>query len=145
MTRSLPYNIELEFFRKDGSRFWGDNTLTLVRDADGVPVNILGTARDISARRRAEAERQALLEIMQGAVSTNDLPEFLKLVHSKIASVIPADNFYIALHNKESGLFEMAYYVDQYDQPPDPACWKKGKSPLCFPHRETSPDDQEDR
>ncbi len=50
----LNYSIELEFFRKDGSKFWSDIAFTLILDRNGRPANILGCGRDISDRKRAE-------------------------------------------------------------------------------------------
>jgi len=46
-------SIELELFRKDGSKVWTDSTFTLVLNTDGQPVNILGTGRDITERKQA--------------------------------------------------------------------------------------------
>ena len=46
--------IELEFFKKDGSKIWSENTFVLIRNADGQPVNILGSGRDITDRKQAE-------------------------------------------------------------------------------------------
>ncbi len=50
----ISRTMELEFYRKDGSSFWSENTFTLVRDSQGRPINILGTGRDITERKRAE-------------------------------------------------------------------------------------------
>ncbi|MBI4730651.1 MAG: GAF domain-containing protein [Chloroflexi bacterium] len=49
---------ELEFYKKDGSSFWSENTFVLIRDTDGNPINILGSGRDITERRKAQAEVQ---------------------------------------------------------------------------------------
>jgi PAS domain S-box-containing protein len=46
--------MELEFYRKDGTTFWSENTFTLLRDKNGTPVSILGEGRDITERRKAE-------------------------------------------------------------------------------------------
>jgi PAS domain S-box-containing protein len=46
--------LELEFYRKDGSTFWSENNLTVIRNLDGQPVTILGIGRDITERKRAE-------------------------------------------------------------------------------------------
>jgi len=50
-----PIALELEFFRKDGTSFWSDNTFVLIRDASGTPSSILGSGRDISGRKQAES------------------------------------------------------------------------------------------
>jgi PAS domain S-box-containing protein len=46
--------IELEFYKKDGTKFWSENTFTLIRDPQGQPLAILGSGRDISERRQAQ-------------------------------------------------------------------------------------------
>jgi PAS domain S-box-containing protein/putative nucleotidyltransferase with HDIG domain len=46
--------IELEFYRKDGSAFWSENTFSLIRDENGRPLSILGEGRDITKRKQAE-------------------------------------------------------------------------------------------
>ncbi len=51
---SRARTLELENFCKDGSTIWTEVKVTLLRDAAGGFVNILGVTRDISERRRAE-------------------------------------------------------------------------------------------
>jgi PAS domain S-box-containing protein len=58
---------ELEHFLKDGNRSWAEATMTFVRDETGRPVSVLGVTRDISERKRAEAERKVLTEKLQQA------------------------------------------------------------------------------
>jgi len=49
--------LELEYYRKDGSAFWSESKFSIIRDAGGRPVSILGEGRDITERRQA---REAL-------------------------------------------------------------------------------------
>ncbi len=46
--------IEVEQFRKDGSKLWTELSVTFLRDKSGRPAHILGVTRDISARKCAE-------------------------------------------------------------------------------------------
>jgi two-component system cell cycle sensor histidine kinase/response regulator CckA len=46
--------LELEFSRKDGSTFWSEVKMMVLRDHDGSPSSILGVGRDITDRKRAE-------------------------------------------------------------------------------------------
>jgi diguanylate cyclase (GGDEF)-like protein/PAS domain S-box-containing protein len=85
-----------------------------------------------SKPKRQEAERQVLVEIMEGLSSSNDLQEFLKLVHVSIAKVIYAENFFIIFYNKETGLFEEVYSVDKYDPPAPPSKLEKSISAYVF-------------
>jgi PAS domain S-box-containing protein len=59
--------LELEFLRKDGTTFWSECTLTLIRDKEGKPQSILGEGRDITERKRAEEERKKLKEQLDRA------------------------------------------------------------------------------
>ncbi|MFH2067612.1 MAG: 7TM diverse intracellular signaling domain-containing protein [Pseudomonadota bacterium] len=52
--------IELEYYHKNGSTVWAEVTTTFFRDENGKPIGITGVTRDITERRRAEAERKRL-------------------------------------------------------------------------------------
>jgi signal transduction histidine kinase len=49
---------ELELFRQDGSTVWAEVKASVLRDDQGRPVGVLGVSRDISARRKLEAQLQ---------------------------------------------------------------------------------------
>ena len=51
---TISWTGDYEYYRKDGSSFWSEITLTLIRDADGRPEGFLGVGRDITERREAE-------------------------------------------------------------------------------------------
>ena len=51
--------LELEQYHKNGSTVFLENTMTFLRDANGVPVGILCVSADITERKRAEAALQA--------------------------------------------------------------------------------------
>jgi PAS domain S-box-containing protein len=53
-SQPIVRRVELEFYRKDGTTFWSDNTFTLIRNPDGTPRMILGVGRDISERKQAQ-------------------------------------------------------------------------------------------
>ncbi|MBN1827941.1 MAG: PAS domain S-box protein [Deltaproteobacteria bacterium] len=47
-------SAEMEFYRKDGSTFWADTVLTLIRDEQGLPSGFLGLSRDTTERKMVE-------------------------------------------------------------------------------------------
>jgi len=49
-----PGSVELEFKRKDGSTIWVDTTVTVGRDGNGQPVELMGVLHDITERKKAE-------------------------------------------------------------------------------------------
>ncbi len=66
--RSLsPITMELEQYHKNGGTIWYEVTMSLIRDEKGQPRQILGISRDITDRKRAAQERQALQERLQRA------------------------------------------------------------------------------
>jgi|GEM_PF-2267899 len=73
-------SLDMEAYRADGSTVWVENTARFLRDDSGKPVSILGVARDISERKRAEnairkSEEQyrMLAENISEAIFTIDL------------------------------------------------------------------------
>jgi PAS domain S-box-containing protein len=52
--------LELEVTRKDGSMVWTETQMSFLRDSQGRPRAIIGVARDITERKRAETERTQL-------------------------------------------------------------------------------------
>src|SRR5215207_946456 len=98
----------------EGRQVWVLSTKVPLHDSEGKVAGLVGIGRDITERKQAEMERQALLDIMQGLASTDDLQEFLNLIHRSIAKVIYAENFFVVFYNRDTGLFEETYSVDQY-------------------------------
>jgi PAS domain S-box-containing protein/putative nucleotidyltransferase with HDIG domain len=49
-----PMTMELEMKCKDGSAVWTEVTLSFMRSSDGTAIGIMGVARDIDERRRAQ-------------------------------------------------------------------------------------------
>ncbi|MBI4766028.1 MAG: PAS domain S-box protein [Deltaproteobacteria bacterium] len=54
--------LELESRNKNGTTFWAEVTATFLVDEDGRPTGILGVTRDITERKKAQLEKEKLLE-----------------------------------------------------------------------------------
>jgi PAS domain S-box-containing protein len=54
------YTMEKRYIKRDGARVWVRLAVSLVRHADGSPQHFIAVVEDIDARRRAEAELEAL-------------------------------------------------------------------------------------
>ncbi len=50
----ISRNLELEFYRKDGTTYWSENRFSLIRDENGIPISIMGEGRNITERKRVE-------------------------------------------------------------------------------------------
>jgi len=132
MNERTLFAEEFRITRPDGEIRWLSNLGQAEYDSTGNHLRLIGTVQDITQRKQAEIERQALLEIMQGFANTKDLKELLKLIHHSIARVIPAENFFVVLYHPNSGLFEEIYSVDRYDLPEPPAKLEKSITSYVF-------------
>jgi two-component system cell cycle sensor histidine kinase/response regulator CckA len=61
------YSMEKRYIRKDGTEAWIALTVSLARDAEGRPKYFISVIEDIEPRKRAEAERTHLAEIVEQA------------------------------------------------------------------------------
>jgi len=57
-----PLTIEYRFVAKDGRTVWLQDSYTIVRDEAGAPLYSQGFALDVTARKLAERDREALLK-----------------------------------------------------------------------------------
>jgi len=114
-----PTVYELDIIAKDGHRISLELSTRLI-DRDGKPVGVQGIGRDITERKRAEAEiiqrnqeLSALNEIGQELSKLADATEIAKLLHAVIGKVLDNRNLYIALYDarKEEVSFP-AYTID---------------------------------
>lgn len=69
---------------------------------------------------RLEAVQSMLLEIGQLSASCTDITEFIGAVHRALGRIMYADNFYVALAEREDNTVRFVYFVDTVDQGPSP-------------------------
>lgn len=75
--------------------------------------------RDVTDVVRSQEIRGALLRIAEVSASARSLDELYWRLHEIIGSLMHAENFYIAIHDKENNLLRFPYFVDAVDpQPP---------------------------
>ncbi|VVM36709.1 EAL domain-containing protein [Pseudomonas fluorescens] len=75
----------------------------------------LGTQLQTDTLARAQVTQRVLYEITYLASSTRDRSVFLVGVHRLLASLIDAENFYLALYDPHTGKIDYPYYVDIID------------------------------
>jgi PAS domain S-box-containing protein len=122
---------------KDGRFITVEGSATPILDDKKEIVGFIGIQHDITERKRVELESQMLYEISQSMTTSSNLDELLKLIHLSLGKVIYADNCFIALHDKKSGLFSFPYFVDKFDMAPLP--FHMGKSCTAYVFRTVKP------
>jgi PAS domain S-box-containing protein len=130
-TGRSPEAIKGQIKRPDGTSVFIEVKPVMIVKG-GQIVGTRGVVRDVTERKRTEAERQALLEIMQGVASTENLPDLLELIRKSLAKVIYAENFFVVFQNKNSGLYEEVFAVDKYDPAMLPSKLEKSMTSYVF-------------
>ncbi|WP_110949746.1 sensor domain-containing phosphodiesterase [Pseudomonas bohemica] len=75
----------------------------------------LGLRLQSDALARAQATQRVLYEITYLASSTRDRSAFLQGVHQQLSTLIDAENFYLALYERQTGRITYPYYIDITD------------------------------
>ena len=116
MSGTASSHFENRYVRKDGhvvdimwSARWSE--------ADQVRIAV---ARDVTELKRAGAMQAALLEISEAAHATEDLPALFQRIHQVIGELLPAKNFFVALHDHTTDVLSFPYFVDEHDAQPLP-------------------------
>jgi two-component system sensor histidine kinase/response regulator len=110
---------ELGIIAKDGHRVILEVNSRLVCE-NGKPTGVQGMARDITERKRADAEREIISEIVQGIVTTSNLDELLRLTHKAIGKLLYAENCFVTLYDANTNLMHFEFWADKFDAPPEP-------------------------
>lgn len=110
--------LELELNRYNGSTIWVEVTISFLRDSFLKPIGILTVTRDISERKRAEKIQATIYRMSEAALTAPGLEVLFGSIHSMIAELMPARNFYISLFNESTKEIQFPYYVDEFDTKP---------------------------
>jgi diguanylate cyclase (GGDEF)-like protein/PAS domain S-box-containing protein len=73
------------------------------------------------------ALQAALFKISEAAHSAPDLIGLFRRIHKVVGELIPAQNFYVALHDATTDRIDFPYYVDEFDAPPAPRLLSEGR------------------
>lgn len=109
---------ELERF--DGQQMWVTATKVPMFDANSRATGIVGMSRDITERIQSERLQKCLYQISDAVNTAENVQTLYLKLHIIIKELMPADNFYIAIFDEQTGLITFPYFLDQYDSPPEP-------------------------
>ncbi|MGO9639781.1 MAG: PAS domain S-box protein [Candidatus Acidiferrales bacterium] len=91
------------------------------------------TVTEITDRKRGEAERKVISEIIDALNVTSNLDELLVQIHGALKEVVYAENCFIALYDPQTESFRFPFFVDRYDTVPAPQ--KIGRSCTAYVFR----------
>lgn len=84
--------------------------------------------QELAERKQAEALQAAIYRISDATSSNIGMDEFYGAIHEALKGVMVAENFYIALYDRETSLLSFPYHVDEKDDTPLPAPLGKGST-----------------
>ncbi len=121
---------EIAALTKGGAVFDARLAMNLVEEPDGTPIAVMAIFTDITARKRFDRLQELMFRISEEASTSQDLDNLYKNIHGIVKTLIPADNFYIALCDEKRGVLEFPYSIDEKD--PDYSPIKGGKSRTAY-------------
>ena len=72
---------------------------------------------DITESKQTQVLQEAVYRIAAATETTSSLDELYPQIHQIISSVMPAENFYIALYDEAEDLLRFSYFRDAADEP----------------------------
>ncbi|MDA3861659.1 MAG: PAS domain-containing sensor histidine kinase [Melioribacteraceae bacterium] len=119
------HRFEWNHVRANKENFPVEVLLTSITNEDGSQT-LHTTWRDISNRKKDEKLQKALYDITEEANKDSSVSEYYKSLHGIIKELMPANNFYLAIHNSETNIIRFPYHVDERDAHPKPKLLGKG-------------------
>jgi PAS domain S-box-containing protein len=116
--------------RKDGSIIDVEIT-SHVLDYGGRRAELV-SAFDTTDRKRTEAERQVISEIVGGVITTSNLGQLLDLAWRSIGKVLYAENCFVALRDTTTDLVHFEFWIDKLDGVPLPQPVDKGHTRTSY-------------
>ena len=86
---------------------------------DGKKAKLI-TATDVTARLRAECERQVILDVTESVNVTTNLDELLRFIHQSLKRILYAENCFVAFQDQTTDLIHFEYWIDKFDPVPPP-------------------------
>lgn len=119
---------EIAALKKGGVPFDARLAMNLVEEADGTPIAVMAIFTDITTRKRFDRLQELMFRISEEASTSQDLDDLYRNIHEIVKTLLPADNFYIALSDEKKGLIRFLYLADEKDVDYPPIIRGKSKS-----------------
>lgn len=70
----------------------------------------------VTARNQAEQTQHAVYRLSEAVHRSENLPDLFRLIQVVVSELMPAEGFFIALYDPDTGLVHFPHFVDAYDE-----------------------------
>ncbi|MGQ4650499.1 PAS domain S-box protein [Lyngbya aestuarii] len=136
--------VTLQNYRKDGTLFWNDLSLSPVRDAVGNLTHYIGVQTDITERKRVEAElkearkRRALFTVIAKIRESLELETIFQTASTEVRQLLNAERVAIFCFDPESS-FNEGKFISEEVLPPFNSALNAKVYDRCFGERYALP------
>jgi len=95
---------------------WISHNCTPVHNSDGVYLGRRASNRDITERKKSELIKSAIHNMLSAGITTNTLEELLGKMHFEINNLMYAKNFFVALYDEKTDMYNFKYFSDEVDK-----------------------------
>ncbi len=93
---------------------------TLILNDRHIAEGIAAIGEDITERFYAEQTQEVVYKIAQASLTALTLDDLYYSIHKSLMGLMPAENFFIALYDRQADIITYPYFADQYDPCPAP-------------------------
>jgi len=99
---------------------------TLIFNDRHIPQGIAAIGEDITERFYSEKTQEVVYKIAESTIIAQTLDELYASIHKALLGLMPVENFFIALYDRQADILSFPYFVDQHDTCPEPAPPQRG-------------------
>ncbi|MCP4631838.1 MAG: PAS domain S-box protein, partial [candidate division Zixibacteria bacterium] len=107
--KEISHTIEYRIQHKDGHYIWLGDSHTLIRDAEGEPIYIIGVARDITAQKLSEIRHKARINLLNNLRKANDIDSCLEYGCQAIFEANLFERAVLTIHNDKKEIVNIGY------------------------------------
>ncbi|HSW60792.1 MAG TPA: PAS domain S-box protein, partial [bacterium] len=116
---SVPKNrvkiIEAEQYKLDGSTTWVEISVSFLRDKNEIPIGFQGITREITDRKKAEAEIIILNRVALKLAKVSEYEELFKIIVETIKELTKVKSVVIGMYDNQKKVSKVKYYeIDSF-------------------------------
>lgn len=95
-----PCHVEIRNYKKDGSLFWNELSITPVRDLHGETTHFIGIQNDITERKNLELLRKAKNDVLEMIIKKKPLPDIFDQIQDVLEQQMRIGTVAICLYDE---------------------------------------------